>query len=343
MRPSPAIRFGLMFRSVFCVCVGMLASADVAAQNGPRPVIAPPTVFVEEPEQSHKQLLEQAAALTENGRWDDALELYLKVQQDATGRLVRIATDRFRPVEEYCQARIAGFPPEALAVYRRRVDARAERLYKQGVAERDPRPLRTVAFELFASSWGDDALWTLSELDLRDGMPSRARDALRHLRSDLPDADRAGELRYPDSEIPPAEIAARLVLCTIAERRWTAAETELRGFAIRYPNTEGRLGGKSGLWRELLTNCLTRAARATRIQHRSSPRVKLEPLPATPRGIMFFPQRRACEPSRGMRRSRCPVRGGPISRLCASSACPNVARPRSRRGCWRSIRSSSAT
>ena len=70
-------------------------------------------------------------------------------------------------------------PPEGLEAYRRRVDSIAERWFREGIERLDESLLRRVTNEMFASSYGDDALLALGELALQRGDTAAAR---RHWR-----------------------------------------------------------------------------------------------------------------------------------------------------------------
>lgn len=218
--------------------------------------------------------LEQVRALVAAGEWDEAIDTLLDLMAEPTDGLVELSSDRYVTLREYCQLQIAQLPPAALERYRGRVDAVAESWYRDGVARRDGRLLARVVDEMFASSWGDDALWALGEMALEAADYQAAR---RHwerisprLRSPAgraewfalagvdvpqhwPDVDRAWQARdappdwlaYPDTNLDLAAVRARLALVSVREGNLDRAKFELDLLRRRHADATGRLGGKS--------------------------------------------------------------------------------------------------
>jgi hypothetical protein len=110
--------------------------------------------------------LEQARALAAARNWDEAVDIYSELASEHTDRVVALDDTRYVGLPTYCQLQLAKLPAEALVAYRRRVDAQAERWYREGLAARDSQMLTRVVDKLFCSSWGDDALLALGELAL---------------------------------------------------------------------------------------------------------------------------------------------------------------------------------
>ena len=119
--------------------------------------------------------LEQARQLAAARSWDEAVDIYRELGADKSDRVVAIDGNRYLSLRNYCHLQIARLPAEGLAAYRRRVDASAEQLYRDGLAKRDEGLLRRVVDEWFCSSWGDDALMALGELALERGDYAAAR------------------------------------------------------------------------------------------------------------------------------------------------------------------------
>ena len=92
----------------------------------------------------------------------------------------------FVNVRHDCQRRIAALPPEARALYRARVDAQAERWFRQGPPTATGRCCVGSSTRRFASSWGDDALDLLGDLSFQDGQFAEALAAYRQLVPDRP-------------------------------------------------------------------------------------------------------------------------------------------------------------
>ncbi len=237
-------------------------------------------VRVDEADPAARALLQRAAAHAAERQWDDAIETLRQVMEQSGGKLIKLDDRRYIPLREFCQMRLAEMPPEALALYRNRVDPLAKRWYDDAVARRDPQLLRRVVDELFVSSSGDAALLTLGEMSLeagdfqearwcwerispqlraRDGTPLWSNSSRTGLRPD-PDGSEshpAAWLAYPDTKLNLADVRARLVLVSIMEGSWKRARVEIDDFARRHPDARGTIGGRAGRYVELLERLLT--------------------------------------------------------------------------------------
>jgi cellulose synthase operon protein C len=217
--------------------------------------------------------LEQARQLTAARSWDEAVDIYREFTADKSDRVVVVDGNSFLSLRNYCHLQIARLPAEGLAAYRRRVDGPAEKLYRDGLANRDEGVLRRVVDESFCSSWGDDALMALGELALERGNYATARRnwkqispllgaangspiwlALRDIDLNAKWSDverrwqtrekRADWLAYPDTQLDLAEVRARLVLASIRAGELDRAALELQVFRRLHPSATGQLGGQ---------------------------------------------------------------------------------------------------
>ncbi len=189
--------------------------------------------------------------------------------------------------------------PEALAEYRREVDPIAERWLADARERRDPALVARIVEQFFASSVGDEALLLLGEYALERGDYTLARRAWETLHPALrlpqvanaddlapgrplwlalrPTSNKAESTRsvaellanaspatnwlvYPDSEIPAADVLARLVLVSILEGSRERAQREWQWLAQVHPDARGRLAGREGVYRELLEELLQQSA-----------------------------------------------------------------------------------
>ncbi len=174
------------------------------------------TVRVEEPEPAARACSSASAHLAEK-QWDDAVETLRQVIQQAGGRMYRLDDHHYIPLTDYCQMQLATMPPEALAIYRGRVDALAKRWYDEGVAQHDSALLQRVIDELFVSSWGDSALLAAGEIALEAGDYQQARWCWERISPELRSADdlplwltlrakqRAAQATAADQPAAPAE------------------------------------------------------------------------------------------------------------------------------------------
>ncbi len=204
--------------------------------------------------------LERADAQLADGQWDEGVRTLREVMENSGDKLMEITQHRHISLRSYCQLKIAALPPEALALYRRRVDAVAETWYARGVARRDRGLLLNVVEQALASSWGDDALLALGELSLQAGQYASARDAWERIipRSALRDAP-SDWLGYPDTELDLAGVRARLVLVSILEGSLGRAHGELDRFVELHAEAEGRFGGREVNYATALKELLAEA------------------------------------------------------------------------------------
>ena len=191
-------------------------------------------------------------------RWDEAVENLRQLADITDGGLVEVSDGRFVDLGRYCQTRLAALPPEALKIYRDRVDPLARQWYETGIEQRDRRLLQRIVDQAFASSYGDDALLALGDMDLESGRFAAAR--WNWSRILLPEKNtKADDLsrNYPDTNIGQAAIRARIVLASILAGRPSRGRAELARLARLFPNAKGRLGERQGQYVEQLELLLT--------------------------------------------------------------------------------------
>jgi outer membrane protein assembly factor BamB len=258
------------------LAVGLIGLAPMVspAQVGgmgviPRGAVPPRVSASFHPDSSYtaETLLRNASNQIKAQQWSEAIDLYLRVikehgesvalvppsdrAEDAPGETLLYVDAR-----RYCQSRIASLPREALVIYRQRVDAQAEPLYKQGVDKGDQEALQRVVNEMFCSSVGDEAADLLGDLHFRDGRFSEALAAYRRLVPDGPTGP--SSLVYPDPDVDLARVAAKKLLCLAAMDEGSVGEAEIAAFRKAYPDAKGRLTGRSGS----LADAVEEAARA---------------------------------------------------------------------------------
>ncbi|MBN1854221.1 MAG: PQQ-binding-like beta-propeller repeat protein [Pirellulales bacterium] len=223
-------------------------------------------------------------------QWDEALDRLTRFTETSSDQLIALDGNRYVTLREYCHHQISRLPPEALELYRLRVDPLAEAWFSQGVAERDISRLRRVVDTMFCSRWGDDALLAIGELALQQGNYGMARSswerisrqlrgpegrplwlALRDIDLEtnwdrvepiLTHRDSTGAdhwLAYPDTDLSLADIRARLILVSIREGSFDRAGLELALFSKLHPDAAGRLGGRQVVFAKALSDLLTAA------------------------------------------------------------------------------------
>ena len=154
----------------------------------------------------------------------------------------------------FCHRAIAGLPPEAREIYRKRMDGVAERWYQQGASGRDLPSLRRVVDQAFCSSWGDDALELLADLAFQDGRFVEAMAFYDRLVADRPDDPYV--FVHPDPSVDLAVVAAKKLLCRAAEGANPPGPADLEEFARRYPGASGFLTGRKGALAKTLAESL---------------------------------------------------------------------------------------
>jgi outer membrane protein assembly factor BamB len=194
------------------------------------------------------------------GQWEAALDTLIELAETRSTSLVQTDSGdggglaRYVRVQMACDRFIAALPPDGLADYRRRIEPRAKRLWEAWQKTGEVATLERLAEQMFYSRYGDQAVWELGRQAWDRGELSAAR---AHWRSLLPaenfeEANR--ERRFPDTTIPQADIAARLILCDLVDGRLSAARTAFAIFRERHPMAKGMLAGREGTWTDLLTD-----------------------------------------------------------------------------------------
>jgi len=144
------------------------------------------TVELNEAASATRRDLERAEAFLRNEQWDEAIDTFRRLIEEESDRVIPANYGAaeptpyavYIPVSAYCQMRLAQLAteaPEALAIYRRRVDPLAQQWLKQGVARNDAALLRRIVRHMFASSYADDALFALGGIELERGHVATAR------------------------------------------------------------------------------------------------------------------------------------------------------------------------
>ncbi|MEW4567881.1 PQQ-binding-like beta-propeller repeat protein [Tautonia sp. JC769] len=212
-------------------------------------------------------LLKTAASHVQRQQWDSAVELYQRAiqqfpealtlagaaDQAIEGEDADAGVDVFVNVSEYAQRQIALLPPEALQLYRNRVDGEARHLFEQGRDRLDPIRLRRVVDAFFSSSYGDDAAELLADLAFQEGRFDEALELYRRL-VPTTDAARLASI-YPDPDIDIAKVAAKLILCTEALGQ-RSGDADVRSFGESYPDASGDLAGRRGAYADILASAL---------------------------------------------------------------------------------------
>jgi outer membrane protein assembly factor BamB len=199
--------------------------------------------------------------------WSAALEEYQRMIYDDGDVLALYAdSDRQSPtarsmsLRRLCHLRIAAAPPYALALYRKRVDVLAQKLFRQGEANRDTKALERLVSDLFCSGFTDRALALLGDFAFEGGDFARAAAWWRLLARPASEArwQAAETLLFPGPQVDLARVRAKLILaCAFAGERWQA-EKELRAFRTVHGKARGKLAGRDGEYADIVENLISR-------------------------------------------------------------------------------------
>ncbi|MEQ8788349.1 MAG: PQQ-binding-like beta-propeller repeat protein [Pirellulaceae bacterium] len=253
-----------------------------------------------------RKLLRQIDQMAADDQYAEAVDRLRRLAEEHGDALIgvgrrneeRSGFQRYLPLRTLCDLRLASWAttrPEALALYRQRVDPLAQRWYVEATASRDEGRLRRLVEQMGMSSYGDDALFRLGDLLLERGDHQAARAcwerlsptlrcaaaveayppgiaggplwlAVRHLDGAIESKAMAERIAaapvsvsaaaYPDTDIPLPDIRARLVLASILEGAFDRAETELRLFQELHGEAEGTIAGRAGPLAQLLAELL---------------------------------------------------------------------------------------
>jgi len=205
--------------------------------------------------------LEGVGQYVADGQFDEAVQTLRQVMEESGSKLIDVTETRFIPVRDFCHLQLASLPPEALSLYRGRVDPVARKWYETGIARRDRRLLSQVVDEALASSWGDDALAALGEMALEEGHPAAARSYWEKIIPVDPPSDAPRTwLSVPETDLDLAGVRARLVLASILEGSLDRARDELARFRRLHPDARGRLGGQQVDYADTLATLLAESA-----------------------------------------------------------------------------------
>ncbi|MGD9723690.1 MAG: PQQ-binding-like beta-propeller repeat protein [Pirellulales bacterium] len=314
--------------AIWTICAISLAAlfghpAAAPAQFASAPDELSDSIDLDQADSAVRTHLERVRAFVADRQWDEAVETLRQVMETHGSKVIALTPTRYVNLTDYCHVQIAALPAEALALYRQRVDALAENWYEVGRGQRDAGRLADVVDQMFCSTWGDDALWALGEIELEKGNCGAARtywsrlievpparvaadryEAARGV-ADLP-AETAAlldkwyvsvpqalppryelqgdgvladdvalelvqfwkerrlpptRLAYPATDIPRADIRARLVLVSIMEGSLDRAREEVQALVALHPDAQGRLAGRDVKYAEALAAMIADAAK----------------------------------------------------------------------------------
>ncbi len=188
--------------------IGLAMIPLARAQFSNAPIELSGSVNLDAADSAVRAHLERVKAFVADGQWDEAVETLRQVMEKHGAKMIPLTKTRYVNLTDYCQVQIAGLPPEALELYRERVDPLARTRYEEGLAKRDTARLAEVVDQMFCSSWGDKALWALGEIELEKGNYGRARGCWERLLEVPPQRIPAArfEAAHAQGDLPPEDV-----------------------------------------------------------------------------------------------------------------------------------------
>ena len=172
--PVTISRISYRLLAAFVLIGGILASGPLPCEALAQFELSE-AVHLDEADSATRAHLERVRAYVDDGQWDEAVETLRKLMELHGSKVVAVAPGRYVSLADYCHLLISALPEEAIELYRGRVDPLAEKWYTDAVAARDADRLRQIVDQMYCSTWGDDALWTLGEIALERGEYAAAR------------------------------------------------------------------------------------------------------------------------------------------------------------------------
>ena len=240
--------------------VSLAIALPAQAQRESTAQAAPPVLLDTDP--AAAKMLGAARDYLAAREWADAIDLLRQIAEHHGERLVAIEPGRYVSVQTCSDILLSSLPPEGLALYRAKIDPQARRWFETAKRLRDEEGLERVVRKAFLSSYGDDALLMLGELAWEQGALARARSYWEKL-VPLPASSESGDslavLKYPDSQADRAQIEARLVLCSLMQRKRSRANREYESFLQIYPQATGKFAGRSANLAAILKSLIAAA------------------------------------------------------------------------------------
>jgi outer membrane protein assembly factor BamB/tetratricopeptide (TPR) repeat protein len=201
--------------------------------------------------------LEDARKKIAEQNWPEAIaELQSILDTPAGDDLVPVSPGHSVAARRLCHLQIARLPPEALKLYRNRVEPQARKWLAQGTARRDERLLRKVVDEAFCSPAAAEALDLLGDFVFERGRFDEAESRWRMLlplkEEKNPPGDGALELVFPDPPKDPARVRAKQLLARLYRGPSPGWADDLKAYEERHGTASGTLGGRKGRYVDFL-------------------------------------------------------------------------------------------
>ena len=177
--------------------------------------------------------LEEADTLVQSEQWRKAIAAYQRVIESRTRHVhAGEGSDLVISAQEYARRQIAGFPPEALKVYRAIYDAEAKTRLDKADAALDVPSLQAIVAQLFCCSHADEALNILGNYRFERGQWLDALSAWSRLVQ-----------HYPDTDCSLPLVMAKMAVCWQKLGRREEASALVESMRQRWPDEQITLAG----------------------------------------------------------------------------------------------------
>jgi outer membrane protein assembly factor BamB len=240
----------------FCfVVIGTLVTPFPSAAQ-----VVPGRVSVPGESRATANRLAATAKLLADKQWSEAIDEYLQIQEESGDDLVPLDSRHSVSARRLCQKQLAALPPEALRLYRDRVESQAKKWLEQGKSERDPHWLLRLVDESFCSRHTDRALDLLGDLAFERGRFEEAESwwnmlAPRKQVAEAPGDDHNPQplkLVYPDPQVDLKRVQAKQLLVQLFTGNHDHWADDLKAFRASNGDAQGELAGQTGKYANIL-------------------------------------------------------------------------------------------
>jgi len=208
-----------------------------------------------------RRLLAIDKAIAEK-KWPEAVDELLRTIAEAGDDLVPVDSRHCLQARRLCQLRLARLPPDALRLYRGRVDSQAKKWLDEGAAAHAPAVLQRLVDECFCSQFTEQALDLLGDLAFERGAFDEAEHWWQMLAVPASRADAGPPVKdallFPDPHLDVARVRAKQLLAQLFRGAPDFA-LELQDFGARHSTAAGHLAGRDGNFADILKGLAARA------------------------------------------------------------------------------------
>lgn len=226
---------------IFLLILTIMAGADWIVEGG----YAQVTEFKDGKKlelQSESEFLRIQALIRDNN-WQAAATQIATLIDRSDNELIRLpvetshSSSRFVSLSQFASFMISSWhasAPEALELYRDLVEAESEAFLKKAIYESSLSDLQKVATDYFLSRVGDEATDRLAQICFEKGEFTLAARHWDSLIAD-PDFPATPLIRYPDSDLMPADLMCRSLAASLLNQQNSLVERKIAYIEQRYP------------------------------------------------------------------------------------------------------------